>query len=272
MANADRDDREAHDEHRADAPPGARARLAGEREEADRQAGQRQQAEHRDDEDPELHAGLLAQVDGDAVVRQRGLAERPGRRGARARRGDEQQRRRAQAPRRDRRDPERPADHRRQQRAARVRQEDRQQDEAERRVGERVERLVAGAPRAEPQQPRHGERGHEADAVPVAERLRQPGVDLVGVQRGGEDLRQDGIRADDDAGQRDRAEHRAPAMRDGMCERRRRREDRQVGERPVGFEPRVRRVRGPRDRQRGERRERGHERDRPDAPEPLAAG
>ena len=88
-------------------------------------------------------------------------------------------------------EPERHADRQREQRAARVGEQQRDGEQAERRVGERVD-----APRGRCAGRRAtGRPGTPSAAisptrVPVAERLAQAGVDLVGVQRAGEDLRQ----------------------------------------------------------------------------------
>ena len=63
-------------------------------------------------------------------------------------------------------------------RAPAVRDEARGPTDGEHGVGERVEGLMARAPRAEPQAAGHGERAHQADGVPVAERLAQAGEAL----------------------------------------------------------------------------------------------
>ena len=70
------------------------------------------------------------------------------------------------------------------------RQQQADDDDAEPRPGERVERRVAGAPRGEPQQRRDADRRRQADAVPVVERRPQARERLVRRERGGEDLGQ----------------------------------------------------------------------------------
>ena len=74
---AHRHEREHDEQHHRDAPPRVRAGLAPQRDEAHREPRQREHDDQCDEEHPELHAGLLAQVERDAVVRQRGLRERP---------------------------------------------------------------------------------------------------------------------------------------------------------------------------------------------------
>ena len=106
--------------------------------------------------------------------------------------------------------------------------------------GERVERGVAGAPRAEPQQRRDAERRGEADAVPVVERRAQARERLVGRERGGEDLGQQRP-----AGRARRRRSRSPASSALQLPGRSRpsasppASDGEVRERAVGLQPRV---------------------------------
>ena len=179
----------------------------------------------------------------------------------RADRADGEDRDAAQPQRHDR-EPERAADGDRQQRAARVGQQHGQQQDPHDGVGQRVDRRVARAARAQPQRRRHAERRSQADGVPVAERLAQPRVDLVGGQRAREDLGQDRTEADRDRRGAERAEQRAPPGADGARQGHGAREDQQVGERAVGLQPGVRRLDRPRDRQRGEPGEDREEADR----------
>ena len=172
-----------------------------------------------------------------------------------------QQRDRAAQPQRHEREPEREPDAEREQRAARVGEHQADEQEAERGIGERAARGVAGAPRSQPQQGRHAERCHQPDGVPVAERRAQAGDELVL----GEPLRETPWSA---ALQRrsPRRPVRHPAStappRPGARRARRQRsgERGQVGEDAIGLEPRVRGVDRPSDRQRGEDRERGEAR------------
>ena len=134
----------------------------------------------------------------------------------------------------------------RQQRAARVGEQEGDDEQSERRIGERADGRVARAPRAEPQARRPGGGGHEPHGVPVAERLAQAGVDLVGVQRAGEDLGQQRVAAHDHAGQHDAAQQRRPALREEPYQGDAGHHGGQVAERAVGLDPRARRARRPR--------------------------
>ena len=203
-------------------------------------------------------AGADAQAQRDAVLGQGVLRERPQRHERRAEPAAGQHRRAAQAQ-GDGGEPERAADQQRQQRAARVGEHERDEHDPQAGEGERVERRRALAARAQPEQRRHGHRGGQADRVPVAVGRAQPRVELVGVQRAREDLGGQRVTADDDAGQRDAAEHARPAVGERAHEGERRREHRDVGERPVGLDPRVGGLRGPGDRRDREERE-GEER------------
>ena len=103
------------------------------------------------------------------------------------------------------REPQRAPHAQRQQRAARVGEQEGHDEQSERRIGERADGRMARAPGAQPQARRPRGGGHEAHGVPVAERLAQAGVDLVGVQRAGEDLGQQRVAADHHAGEDDAA-------------------------------------------------------------------
>ena len=122
---------------------------------------------------------------------------------------------------------------------------------------------AAGAPRAEPEQRQHADRGGQPDRVPVVERRAQPRVGLVLGERAGEDLRQQRPGAHRDARQRDPVQHRRPAPGRQARERHRAGEGRQVGEGAVRLDPGVRRSERPDDRDRrvggeqGQREERG---------------
>ena len=167
-----------------------------------------------------------------------GSGRRP-RRHERRRRGARGQHRDAAQAQRDDREPERAAAGQREQRAARVGEQQSDEQQPERGVGERVERRVARAPRAEPQHAGTAERGHQPDRVPVAERLAQARVDLVGVQRAREDLGQQRVAADDHAG-RARRRPAAPPSAAGRAARARRPPTTWRGRRACGW-PRARR-------------------------------
>ena len=134
---------------------------------------------------------------------------------------------------------------------------------------------MARAAGAEPQAGGTAERGRQADGVPVAERLAQARVDLVGVQRAREDLGQQRVAADDRGRQRaSRRAGRASARASGARARRPATATARKLARAVGLEPGVRRVDGPDDRERGEQqqqRERGERQAAPEAPR-VAAG
>jgi hypothetical protein len=120
---------------------------------------------------------------------------------------------------------------------------------------------VPRAPRPEPQAARDTERPGEADGVPIAERLAQAGVGLVGIQGAGEDLGEQGVATDHDGRDDSRAEERGPAVRRDPHERHAGREHDGVRQRPAGLDPAVGGVDGPCDRQPGEDRQRRHQHD-----------
>ena len=117
---------------------------------------------------------------------------------------------------------------------------------------------AARAARAEPDQRRDAERGHQPDGVPVAERRAQPRVGLRLGQPLREDLRQQRPARDEDARERDPVQHRVPAAGREPGERHRPGEGHQVGERPAALDPRVRRRQRP---EHGDGGVRGQQRD-----------
>jgi hypothetical protein len=183
----DGDERE-HDEHEdAGLPARLERRGALGAGEADAQAGHEQDEEHGHQGDAELVSPRCAIGQRHVVGAQRVRGEGPEAHQAAAEAARGQHGHAAQAQRHDR-EPQRAPDGQRQQRAARVGEQEGDDEQSEGRVGERADGRVARAPRAQPQARRPGGGGHQAHGVPVAERLAQPRVDLVGVQRAGEDL------------------------------------------------------------------------------------
>jgi len=81
-----------------------------------------------------------------------------------------------------------------------------------------------------------GHAGRELpDGVGVVEREPQPADDIDWIERGGEDLDQQRVTADEDRQRRDGPDHARPAPRHQACERDRAPEGGHVGDRPVGF-------------------------------------
>jgi hypothetical protein len=201
------------------------------------------------------------------VGRERVAREGPGDHGPRGRRGGQQRQHPAQTQRHGG-EPHAEPEQQRQQRAARVGEHDAGEQQPEPGPGERVGGRMPGAARGQPQQRRDAERGHQPDCVPVAEGLPQARVGLVGGERAGEDLGQQGPPAHDEAGQRDAVQHRRPAPRRHPHEREPARERRNVGEGPVGLEPGVAGGDRPHDRDRREDRQRREGQQRQPAVQP----
>ena len=174
----------------------------------------------------------------------------------------------AQAQRHER-EPQRQPDADGDQRATRVGQQQRHGEDAERGPGEHVHGRVAGAARGQPQHGRDRQRGGEPDAVPVVERRAQAGEQLVLGQRAREHLGQQRPRAQEHAGDRDRAQQRAPAPGREPAEREPARQRAEVAEHAVGLQPRLRRRERPADRDRGEDRQQRERAQQPDAAQAL---
>ena len=191
----------------------------------------------------------------DVVVGQRRLLERPRDHGRRGHSGDRQQRERPQAQ-RHQHEPQRRADDRGEHRAARVGEHERDQQQRERRGGERVEDAVALAAGAEPQARRDPERRRQPDRVPVVKRRLQAREAVAGVEALGDHVAEDRVGGEHDRRDQQARDHAAPARADQPHERDRAGEGRRVGERAVGLEPGVGGRDRPADRQRGQRGER----------------
>ena len=256
-----------------DEDPGLPARLERGRAlgagEADGQPGGEQDEDHRDQGDAELVAGRRALGQRHVVGAQRVRGEGPEADQAAAEGARGQDGHAAQAQRHDG-EPHRAPHAQRQQRAARVGEQEGHGEQSERRIGERADGRMARAPGAQPQARRPRGGGHEAHGVPVAERLAQAGVDLVGVQRAGEDLGQQRVAAHHHAGEDDAPEQRGPAVREEPHQGHAGHHGGQVAERAVGLDPRAGGLDRPGDRRGGDGHEQAHEgeRERP----PQSAG
>ena len=226
-------------------------------QEARHEAEREQQHRHQQQQRAELVARVGAHRERELVLRQARHRERPADHGRRAG-GRAQQHDRAAQPQRDHGEPAGDADDPGEQRAARVGQHQADLEQGDPRPGERVERRVAGAPRAQPQQRQEAQRRHQPGRVPIAERRAQAGVGLVRGQPAGEDLRQQRPAADDQAREREPVQHRGPLPGREPRERHRAGEGEQVGQRPARLDPRVRRRERPQGR---ERRVRGQQRE-----------
>jgi hypothetical protein len=213
------------------------------RDEAHRQQAEQQQEGQR----AELMPGVLAHGERQLVRREAGHRERPCDQRDRARRGAEEHDGAAQPKRRDREPDDQPHPER-EERAARVGEHQHELEQGDARPGERAGDGAARAARAEPDQRRDAERGHESDGVPVVERRAQPGVGLLRRERLGEHAREQRPRRDDHAGEREAVQQRRPAAGGEPRERHRPREGREVREGAARLDPGVRRRQRPRDR------------------------
>jgi hypothetical protein len=205
--------------------------------------------------------GGLAQRERGLVLREGVLAERPRDREHRTDGADPEDRRAAQAQRHDREPHGAPGDER-EQRAARVGQQQRDEQQGEHGIGQRVDRGVAVAARAEPQAPWPAEGRDQPDGVPVPERLAEPGERLVGVQRRREHLRHQRVRRDHGGRDDRRVDERAPAAGGEAHERDAGAEGREVGQRAARLQPGVVGLHGPGDAQPRQARQQRQQRQR----------
>ncbi len=209
-------------------------------------------------------AGGGARGQRDLVAAQRVPGEVPGDDRAGAERAHDQHARAAQAQ-GHKAHPGGHAHRERRQGAARIGEHQGDDHQPHRRVGERAEKRMPRAPRAQPQAPDGAHRRRQADRVPVAVRFLQARVYVGCVEPVGEHLREQRIAAHRHRREHDRCEQGAPAAGRDPHERDGGGENAAVGEHPPRVLPaRVGRHR-PYDRQAGERREGEQQTDRPES-------
>ena len=213
---------------------------------------------------PERRPGVRADRDVGAVLREGVLRERPrDRRDGGDHRGPDHGER--PEPERHDEEPQPHDDHRGEQTAARVGQEQRrhEQDARGRRQCREGRRHLA--PRAEPDGAHQAHRGDHPDRVPVTERLPEARIELELAERLGPHTRGEAVRDDHDCGERDPGEDRAQAAGEEVAGGDRRREDEEVGERPVRLDPALVRCERPCDRQARDDREQDERQHRAEA-------
>ena len=124
----------------------------------------------------------------------------------------------------------------------------------------RAPRSFAVAARPEPHAGHDPHRGHQTGRVVVVKRGPHPGQGVPGIHGGRKDLGQQRVDRDHERVERDGAEDRAPAPRGQPRERHGSGEGGQIGQRPVGFQPRARGLHRPGERREGQRRQRREQR------------